>query len=499
MEYYVICESCGKGYTYTDEDVKKNMSDATGNALSAIGAMAGALTGNWGGSIANQQNYKELRVFNRCPHCGSGNVKQVSLEEFQKSQKKIAGSGSGVQINTNATIESLIKRVSFMIEDQEWDDAEVYCNQILDQDPENIQAYVFLTLALSKTSSLEELPNKDVDIRTTQYYKRLVQFGDADLQERLKKIESVYDKRIEDKKKEEIEAKLQQERQEAERLLQEEAKRQQELEDKYLNANKLMNSASLSDLNTAIKLFRNLGDYKDSKEKEKECQALVVEAKEPIKKRNKKIVIICCIVAVIAAVCAALAYPSIQKSKQYSVAEQAFSEGRYNDAISVYEELGGYKDSGEKKQKCIDETVALIKTYMSKGEYTKAYALCTSMESYSSEIEALAAECKSIGSIGGYYFLHNDERLFFGKSFEIQIIPQENAGQVESIAIIPAGDDSLKVVLKKDNEYRYSGSDGDKKYTATFGGDLVDGVSLTLVRTKGSDNKTAEYLKNMNK
>ena len=130
MEHYIICKACGKGFTYTDEDVQKNISDAKGNAWSAIGAMAGALSGNWGGAIANQQNYKDLKDYNRCPHCSSENIEEVTFEEFQRTQRKMTSGGVAAQINTNATVDTLLKRIQFMIEDGDWYGAEMYCNHI---------------------------------------------------------------------------------------------------------------------------------------------------------------------------------------------------------------------------------------------------------------------------------------------------------------------------------------------------------------------------------
>ena len=192
MEHYIICKACGKGFTYTDEDVQKNISDAKGNAWSAIGAMAGALSGNWGGAIANQQNYKDLKDYNRCPHCSSENIEEVTFEEFQRTQRKMTSGGVAAQINTNATVDTLLKRIQFMIEDGDWYGAEMYCNQILDQDPENLYAYIYLTLAMAKATSLDELPAKDIDIKQTQHYKRLIQYGDDSLRIKMDKLSSEY-------------------------------------------------------------------------------------------------------------------------------------------------------------------------------------------------------------------------------------------------------------------------------------------------------------------
>ena len=134
MQHYVICNSCGRGFTYTDEDVRKNTGTAALNVLSSVGQIAGAMSGNWGGAIANKMNEKEVKDFSRCPHCNSQSLRHVSAEEFQQSQKRPAAGGAtvSVNINANASTEALIRRTHLLMEDHEWDTAAIYCGQILD-------------------------------------------------------------------------------------------------------------------------------------------------------------------------------------------------------------------------------------------------------------------------------------------------------------------------------------------------------------------------------
>ena len=173
MQYYVLCNSCGKGFTYTDEDVRKNTGNAALNLLSSVGQIAGAVSGNWGGTIANKMNEKELKDFSRCPHCGSHELKHVTQEEFQRSQKKLAGGGVAININANASTEALIKRTKLLMEDREWDTAEAYCGQILDREPENGEVYFILALIENKLES----PDKIARVITTSSHHGVVHFG----------------------------------------------------------------------------------------------------------------------------------------------------------------------------------------------------------------------------------------------------------------------------------------------------------------------------------
>ena len=267
MEYYVICKACGKGFTYTTGDIQKSLSDAKGNILSAIGSASGALSGNWGASIANQQNYKELRDFNRCPHCGSTNIRQVSFEEYQKSQKQLAGGAVGVQINTNATVEALMQRIELFLETEDWDKADAYCDQVLDQEPNNAMAYVYKLLAENKLSSLESLSESTQKYTDTNNYKFAIRFADPELKEELTKCAEKSAEMTESVRLETI----------------------------YQNGLSMYRLNTLEGYNSSIAEFETISDYKDANELIENARhhidKLSVKNKEIVRKRRKTIII----------------------------------------------------------------------------------------------------------------------------------------------------------------------------------------------------------------
>ena len=71
MEYRKKCLTCGRIFCYTDADLKRNRSANITNALSAIGEISGALSGNWGAVIANKSNEELVTDYTKCPSCGS--------------------------------------------------------------------------------------------------------------------------------------------------------------------------------------------------------------------------------------------------------------------------------------------------------------------------------------------------------------------------------------------------------------------------------------------
>ena len=342
MQFYVLCNSCGQGFTYTDDDMRKNAGNAAMNLLSSVGQIAGAVSGNWGGAIANKMNEKKLKDFSRCPHCGSHDLKHVSQEEFQRSQKKLAGGGVAISINANASVEALIKRTKLLMEDHEWDTAEAYCRQILDREPENSEVYFLLALIENKAESPEALSSRKADLRTSRHYKNIVRFGDEALIEKVNALNAAYDSRLLAEKS------LQEERQrEQERLKRQEKEKAQE--QKYLSAVKKAEAEDISTLRQALSDFSSLGlSYKDVEKYAEDCKRKIADLEAASAKKTKKILSIA-IPAVILCVAALLLITRVLiPGSKYSHAEALLEEGdAYGAAVAFYENKA-YKDSWER-------------------------------------------------------------------------------------------------------------------------------------------------------
>ena len=85
----------------------------------------------------------------------------------------------------NATITPLLKRVSIFLQDCAWDKAEAYCEKILDLDPENPDAYLYLLLARLKKSTREDLVDVKEPFDSIDHYKKAIQFAGDDLRAEL--------------------------------------------------------------------------------------------------------------------------------------------------------------------------------------------------------------------------------------------------------------------------------------------------------------------------
>ncbi len=82
------CNVCGQIICYTLEDLEENRRRAKSAAWSAVGGIAGALSGNYAaGATTNQTAEDQLsRIvdYNKCPSCGSRDLVDLTDEDIAK-------------------------------------------------------------------------------------------------------------------------------------------------------------------------------------------------------------------------------------------------------------------------------------------------------------------------------------------------------------------------------------------------------------------------------
>ncbi len=93
-EYRIRCNVCGNIYCFTGKDLKENQKAAKSAALSSVGTVAGALSGNWIAGAVNNQNANsemaKIRDYSRCPKCNSTNISLLGENESAPSDKSSA-------------------------------------------------------------------------------------------------------------------------------------------------------------------------------------------------------------------------------------------------------------------------------------------------------------------------------------------------------------------------------------------------------------------------
>ncbi len=104
-----------------------------------------------------------------------GIKKMVSADE-QKPVVKETVINTGV-----ANVAPLLKRAFMFLEDGEWDKADEFCEQVLNQDPENAEAYLGKLMAELKVHNQEQLADCAQPFDSSSNYQKAIRFGDSKL------------------------------------------------------------------------------------------------------------------------------------------------------------------------------------------------------------------------------------------------------------------------------------------------------------------------------
>ena len=202
----------------------------------------------------------------------------------------------------NSNVLPLLERVSIFLEDGKWNDANIYCEKVLDIDPKNAQAYLGKLMAELRVKSRKQLADCAQPFDNLDNYGKVIRFGDEKLENEIRGYISHIKERNENNR----------------------------LTDAYTNAINALNSAETeADFKSAAHAFQSIADYKDSKEKAKEC----LEKAEAARKD-----------AVLA------------DGKSKMTGEDAQS---YKNAISIFKTIPDWKNSAELILQCEQKIEAI--------------------------------------------------------------------------------------------------------------------------------------------
>ena len=293
----------------------------------------------------------------------------------------------------NANTVPLLKRAFMFLEDGDWNSANEYCEKVLDIDPENASAYLGKLLSELRVRKQESLKDQAEPFADNNNYQKAIRFADDKLKNELVGYIEHINTRNENARLDDIYtraknamsvAHAESDYKEAARLFesineyQDSATLATECYDKAEIARKdailsegkaKMTGDLVSNYEAAIKLFEQISSWKNADEKSYACQRKIEEIKakqeadrlererkaeeerkeaEKRAKRNKKIAIITTpIVCVVIAFIIVLNAVIIPNSK-YNDAVALMDAGNSDEAYSIFQELGNYKDSAEK-------------------------------------------------------------------------------------------------------------------------------------------------------
>ena len=106
------------------------------------------------------------------------------MQDLIRGIKKILGTESVAGTASVAT-SPLLRRAFLFLENREWKNAESYCDRILDQEPENAQAYVCKLMAELQVSEREALKKHAAVLPKNNTYRLALRYADAPLKTEL--------------------------------------------------------------------------------------------------------------------------------------------------------------------------------------------------------------------------------------------------------------------------------------------------------------------------
>ena len=399
------------------------------------------------------------------------------MQDLIRGIKKIVSVGASkaevketVAVGGNVNVEPLLERAFMFLEDGDWDEANEYCEKVLDQDPKNVRAYLGKLMAECRACRLEDLQNCRQPFDGNGNYNKILRFAEPKLIETLKgyiahindrnenaRLTGIYNRAVSamNEANSENEYKAAAEIfktvpgfKDADSLVEKcldnaEICRKDAL---YNSARSQMTGNIIRNYESAIRMLESISGWKDADEQIYACQKKVEELKakeeaerleaerkaeehriavEKAKKKAKKVFIAIASVACVCAVFLILLKTVIIPQYKLNKATQLIDSGDYDSAYELLEELGKSEDIASNKYdralKCIDS-----------GDYKTACILLNGL-SYKDSAEKLKSAKQvllknpKVGDIVYFGAYEQDNNTSNGKeNIEWLVLAKEN-------------------------------------------------------------------------
>ena len=319
-------------------------------------------------------------------------IKKIVTAETPKQTVK-----ETVIVSGNANVIPLLKRVFIFLEDGEWEKADDFCEQVLNLDPENAQAYLGKLMAELEVSRRANLADCEQPIDSSKNFQKAIRYGDGALSSELqgynttiiernekKRLTGLYESAVEAMKRAATEGHyinaaarfkelsgFQNADELADQCLEKaEVCRKNEI---YNSARGQKNKGTIESYEAAIRIFGQISGWKDAAEQVNICRHEIEKIKErqeaeriekerqqkikqiAAKKAAKKRKIIFAIIAALALACSVFAVVLIKviiPNYKYNKAVNLYNEENYSEALTAFEALDGYKDSIQRINDC---------------------------------------------------------------------------------------------------------------------------------------------------
>ena len=297
----------------------------------------------------------------------------------------------------NAATTPLLERVFLFLEDGKWQDANIYCEKVLDIDPKNAEAYLGKLMVELQVRNRKQLADCAEPFDDRDNYSKVLRFGDEALEKEMRGYITHINERNENTRLTGIynSAKNAMSAANTESAfktaadtfatipgfkdadtLAEQCLEKAEICRKdavYSTAKSKMIGEKVASYEEAIKVFQTISGWKDSDEQIYACQKKIEEikakeeadrleaerkaeerriaAEKAAKKRKKAFAIGTPIVAACIAFLIVLTTVIIPNSK-YNAAVALMNNKKYDEAITAFEAMDGYKDSENRLENC---------------------------------------------------------------------------------------------------------------------------------------------------
>ena len=309
---------------------------------------------------------------------------------------KAAAKETVVVSGGNAAVEPLLKRAFMFLEDGNWQEADTYCEKVLDQDPENAQAYLGKMMAQLHITAKEELPNCATELAQNDNYQKALRFADDALHTMLteaneqiwrRNAKAVYDRAAEIAKNATSMAEFQNAAnmfasiEQFEDAAEKREECQQSAEkcrlaiveaDKDRTYNVAMEHMRWNRYAEALQRLEEIAGWKDADEQAIICKKKIAEEKEKWKKRIKILIPILVAVVILIILFVKLAVPKIEYNSALNKAMGLIDSGDYDAGYAILEELGETETIESNKY---DRAIKLIDS----GDYRAAYVLLSGL------------------------------------------------------------------------------------------------------------------------
>ncbi|MBR6515190.1 MAG: toll/interleukin-1 receptor domain-containing protein [Clostridia bacterium] len=372
--------------------------------------------------------------------------------------------------STQGNVTALLKRGYMALEDGEWNKADDFFEQTLNQNAELAEAYLGKLMAELKIRKKDSLKDMAEPFNNSNNYQKAIRFADTALKTELEgyiehintrnenaRMEGIYTRAKKEMSKSYTEKALKNVasyfnsissyKDSAELAKQCLEKAEESRKDEIIyQAKSKMSAYTISECKAALSLLESVPGWKNADTMTEECKKIIAkiqevkekEAKrrEQIAKRNKRLAglgiatgvaigVIIAVIVIVVSVWNSFIIPIVK----YNKAVGLMKDGEYTQAISAFEAMNGYKDSTEKIGECktaiIDEKYNAAIELIDSGNIIEAYDALIALDGYKDSAQKASSiydeykteKLKNV-KVGDYVFFgayEQDNNTFNGK------------------------------------------------------------------------------------